>query len=87
MLVLQPVTQDKVLHRCTYMRFHLNSRHCTHVGDTDAMLFTIACEFLFLPNGACRERDEKAYRCVGSDDCVSRFLNKIKSVASILIEL
>lgn len=58
-----------------------------YVGDADAMLFTIVREFLFLPNGARRERDEKAYRCVDSDDCVSRLLNKIKSVASILITL
>lgn len=67
------------------MHFHLDARHCMHVGDTDAMLFTTAREFLFLPNGARRERDEKAYRCIGSDDCVPQFLNKIKSVVLILI--
>lgn len=84
MSVLHPVTQDKGPHRYT-MRFHLDTRYCTHVRDVDATLFTT--EFLFLPNGARCERDGKAYKYIGSDNCMSRFLNKIKSVTSILIIL
>lgn len=86
MSVLQPVTQDEVSHRCTYtVRFHLNARRCTYTGCGCNAFHDRAWVFVSAERCASRTWRKSADRCVDGDDCASRLLNKIKSVAAILI--